>query len=103
MANPVEVLRRIGVEPPVAVLVAVLGARGYQVLSGAKLADSRSANRRIDRDLLVLPDVVLENYPVEYRSELPRLLRPIVDAFWQAGGWPRSNGYSADGDWIEKQ
>jgi hypothetical protein len=101
LANPIEVMRRIGVECPIAILVTVLGARGYQVLSGDKLADSRSSDRKIDRDLLVLPDIVLETYPTEYRTELPRLLRSIVDAFWQAGGWPRSNGYSANGDWIE--
>ena len=103
LANPIEVMRRIGVECPIAILVTVLGARGYKVLSGDKLTDSRSTNRQIDRDLLVLPDVVLESYPTEYRTELPRLLRPIVDAFWQAGGWPRSNGYSPDGDWIEEK
>jgi hypothetical protein len=80
----------------------VLGARGYQVLSGAAIADSRGANRLIDRDLLVLPDIVLESYPEDYRHELPRLLRPIVDAFWQAGGWPRSQGYDANGDWVER-
>jgi hypothetical protein len=57
----------------------------------------------IDRDLLVLPDVVLESYPNDYRVELPRLMRPVVDAFWQAGGWPRSIGYDGEGNWAEQK
>jgi hypothetical protein len=101
-ANPIEVLRRIGVQPPVAILISVIGARGYHVLKGDPLADRRSEERRIDRDLLLLPDVVLDHYPSDYRHELSRLLRPIVDAFWQSGGWSRSTGYNAEGDWIEK-
>ena len=103
LANPIEVLNRIGVEPPIAVLVAVLGGRGYQVLSGTPLADSRGANRIIDRDFLVLPEVILESYPQSMRTELPRKLRPIVDAFWQAGGWPGSRSYDANGEWVEKR
>lgn len=102
LANPVAVLARTGVEPPIAVLVSVLGARGYRVLSGNRL-ERPSESHFIDRDLLVLPDVVVEGYPEDYRVELPRLLRPVVDAFWQAGGWPRSKGYDGEGNWVEQQ
>ena len=35
------------------------------------------------------------------REELPQLMRPVVDAFWQAGGWPTSPDYNHDGTWRE--
>lgn len=102
LANPVATLERLAVQPPVAVLVSVIGARGYRVPSGQRL-ERQSQSHYIDRDLLVLPDVVLESYPRDYRAEPPRLMRPVVDAFWQAGGWPRSTGYDGDGNWVEQQ
>lgn len=102
LANPVAVLARLGVEPPIAVLVSVIGARGHQVMRGPQ-PEANSHTHFIDRDLLVLPDVVIESYPQDYRLELPRLLRPVVDAFWQAGGWSRSNGYDGEGNWVEQR
>ena len=52
-------------------------------------------NRRIDRDAIVLPEFIFENYP----SDLPRALKPVFDAIWNAAGWPRSLGYEDQGNW----
>jgi Schlafen, AlbA_2 len=84
LANPLEVLRRIGVRPPLLILVSVVGAQNYNLLSGDALRDI-DGWRRIDRDVLMLPDVVIGDFEIEYRDGLPRLLRPVVDAFWQSG------------------
>jgi hypothetical protein len=51
LANPVATLERLAVQPPVAVLVSVIGARGYRVLSGQRL-ERQSQSHYIDRDLL---------------------------------------------------
>ena len=50
---------------------------------------------RIDRDTLLLPDVSVESFEVD----LPRLLRPVLDALWQAGGWDGSRNYDGEGNW----
>ena len=99
VANPLEVLHRIGVQPPIAILVSVIGVQHYAFRSGGP-RDGSPGWRTIDRDLLLLPDVVLDSYEIDYRNDLPRLLRPIIDGFWQAGGWPQSPNYRADGTWT---
>lgn len=98
IGNPLAVLQRIGVQPPIAVLVAVVGAHNYLMLSGQALWDTRGGWHRIDRDVLLLPDVLLEDYPAG--ADLPRQMRPIVDAWWQAGGWDRSPFYDGNGNWT---
>ena len=50
----------------------------------------------IDRDVLFLPDVLIEEPP----SDLPRTLRPIFDAVWNACGFVQSLNYDADGNWA---
>jgi hypothetical protein len=96
-ANSLEVLRRVGAQPPMAILVTVIGVKGYIMLAGEGFFEQ--GRRKIDRDTLVLPDVVLEAHISESRDQLPRLMRPVIDAFWQAGGWPGSTSYQADGTW----
>lgn len=95
LANPFAVLERIGVRPPIVVLVSVLGIKDYWILAGpAALSNFR--DHRVDRDPLNLPDVVIESF-VPGR-ELPALLRPLLDAFWQAGGWQGSPHFDESGN-----
>ncbi len=90
LIEPFQVLQRIGVQPPIVVLVSVIGLKGYRMLSGP--ARFGRADTRIDRNMLLLPEVILDHHLVEARTEVWRLMRPIVDAFWQAGGFPRPQG-----------
>lgn len=101
LANSLEVLRRIGVQPPMAVLVTLIGVNGYLMIAGERFFGHSS--QQIDRDILLLPDIVLDAHIQDYRDQLPRLMRPVVDAFWQAGGWPGSPFYDADGTWKESR
>ncbi len=49
----------------------------------------------IDRPVLVLPDVLIEDYTVN----VPTALRPIFDAVWNATGFDRSFNYDEAGNW----
>jgi len=49
----------------------------------------------IDRDVLIVPDVLIE----KYLFDLPRVLRPAFDAVWNACGRVRSLNYDAEGNW----
>jgi hypothetical protein len=98
LANPIAVQRMIGVRPPVSVLVSVVGARGVLVAprDSHSFAYEWSA---IDRDLLTLPDVVIESLDIDLAAELPLILRPVMDGFWQACGFERSQTFDAEGNW----
>jgi len=50
----------------------------------------------IDRDALLVPEVMVESF--EFDSA--EILKPILDAVWNATGWPRSMNYDESGKWI---
>jgi len=97
LANPLQVLQRIGASVPVVILVSIVGARGFMLLAGDNAYYSRRRHGipRVDRDTLLLPDVTIETFD----ADLPRLMRPVLDALWQAGGWPGSQNFAPDGTW----
>lgn len=97
MFPPFEVLQRIGLQPPIVVLVSVVGIKDYRMLRGQR--HFSRADTRIDRDIVILPEVVLDQHLADARAELPFLMRPIIDAFWQAGGYAGSQNYDEDGIW----
>lgn len=98
LANPLQVMKRIGASTPIVVLVSIVGARDFIILSGQHAYYSgRRPMPRIDRDTLLFPDVLVESF----EANLPRLMRPVVDGLWQAGGWNGSSRYDTEGNWQQ--
>lgn len=97
LANPIAVQRMIGVRPPLSVLVSIVGARGVQV---APRYDSLSFEwGAIDREVVTLPDVLIEALDIDLQNDLPVILKPIMDGFWQACGFERSQTFDGEGNW----
>jgi len=92
----IGLMRQFGIDAPVAIAVAVLGARGAQI-NRAEWVEPGDGPHPIDRDPIILPDVLVE----EAQPGLRVLLRPMFDALWQSSGWERSFGYDSDGCWNE--
>ncbi|MBV8896752.1 MAG: ATP-binding protein [Acidobacteriaceae bacterium] len=81
--------RAAAIEGPVAGSLALLGVRDLPLI-----ASRPELRRTFDRDVLVLPDVVLpESEPVW------RPLRFLLDIVWQAAGYSASPYYQEDGAW----
>jgi hypothetical protein len=96
-ATYVKSLAALGVSYPLVVMLCFLHARGAFMA-----VDPRYFGRDvhpIDRDVLIFPDVVLEAAP----SDLPRALRPMFDAVWNACGMARSLNYDKTGTWTAGQ
>ena len=92
-----QTLKSLNVPTPLILLVSILGAKGAYLF-----VDNGHSLRRqapIDRDILLLPDVMLE----DYETDLTRLVRPISDALWNAGGFARSLNYDEDGRYKPQQ
>jgi hypothetical protein len=89
---------RLGVEPPVFVMLSLLGVKGrfMQVdtthFSGVK-------DVQIDRDALLVPEIMVESF--EYSPQ--EVLRPAFDAVWRAAGWERSMNYDEEGRWVGRR
>lgn len=87
-------LRQSGVEPPLVVMLSLIGVHGYRVLgSNPYWADDFEP---IDRDMVNVQEVIVETYPADWQS----VLKPLFDPLWQSAGWERSPSYDADGNWI---
>ena len=53
----------------------------------------------IDRDTLILPDVVIDKMDID----APQEMKPIFDAVWNACGFSRSLNYNEDGKWSPRR
>jgi hypothetical protein len=95
-----EVQRDSGATLPVVVLVTLLDASGRWISTGEideGITHYRAERPRIDRNTVALPDVLIDSW----QADVPAVLRPVFDAFWQSGGVERSPNYDADGTWRE--
>lgn len=91
-----EVERSLGFEPPIFAMISLLEVKDYAMAPlSRRFAPYRS---EIDRDSLILPDILVEDY---YTSDVARLLRPAFDAMWQATGFIGSPFYDDYGNRVE--
>ncbi|MFH0801324.1 MAG: ATP-binding protein [bacterium] len=87
-------LQKLGVPCPIIILVSITEVLGVRMLINNSLDNSA----KIDRDIIVLPDVVLESYPAS-RGEVTKLLKPIFDSVWNACGRESSLNFDEYGNW----
>ena len=74
------------------VMVSLLEVTGCLLAEGV-FGDTQNS---FDRDALLLPDLLIEELPVN----APSVLKPAFDALWQSSGWNRSKSYNDKGEWI---
>lgn len=79
--------------PPSIVMLSLLGVKGYRMSAGRSWFDR---GQTIDRDVLLVPEVVVEDYGLKASA----ILRPAFDTVWQACGWDRSKCYDDQGIWV---
>jgi hypothetical protein len=90
----VGLLASASADYPMFVFVTVLSVRGRKMVNGKP--EPTTFLPAIERDALVLPDAAIETSTTDAASAL----RQVFDAFWQAGGAPRSPSYAVDGTRI---
>jgi hypothetical protein len=83
-------LKTLGVEPPIFVFLALLGVNGYSM--------SEHQSDTIDRDVILLPEIVIESYEVKAED----VLKPCFDSIWNACGFPKSFNYDSTGKWVAR-
>jgi hypothetical protein len=85
-------LKSFGLMPPIIVMLTVIGAKGYSMYAGSQYWVGGGV---IDRDMLILPEVVVEDFATNATS----ILKSVFDTLWQACGWEKSLNYNKDGNW----
>jgi hypothetical protein len=86
-----ELLKGIGVSPPILIMVSILRVKGckmgYSIGPRSSIISDTGDTLPfpgIVRNNLILPEVLLQDYD----DNIPVLLHPVIIAMWNAGGWP---------------
>jgi hypothetical protein len=87
-----QIMELLEVPGPYYLLVALLNVKGVRV-TPARRSHFLSEARTIERENLILPEVLLENADVSIENEM----RTSFDMIWNACGWPRSFSYDEHG------
>jgi len=80
--------------PPVFIMITLLNVKNYTMAVKPSYRSYRLSP--IDRDVLLLPEILVE----EYGPDAVAILHPAFDVVWQAAGWERSMNYDKDGKWV---
>lgn len=91
-----KALKLIGASPPIAVMLSFTGIKGWEM--GVRDAyGTRGRRGGFDRDPLLVPELMVQSYDVD---DVPRLVKPVIDATWNAAGFLQSDYYNEDGNWV---
>lgn len=92
LSNYMLVLKNLKVELPVVIFLTMMGVKGYSM---ATVRFFEEESKTIDRDILQLPEVLIETYNI--KPEI--VLKPTFDTIWNACGLAKSLNYDENGAW----
>lgn len=90
-----QLQQQLELNPPVLIMLSLLGVRDY-VMGVNNILHLIHQIYPIDRDNLIIPEIVVEDYAMKASD----ILRPAFDAIWQACGWDCCKNYDLIGNWI---
>lgn len=93
----ISLLQELEINPPVIVCLSLAGVRGYSVGDPIYASLRPYAQNNFDRDVLIIPEISIEDYSVA----LPQVLQQPFDTIWQASGRAGSPNYDDAGNWAE--
>lgn len=88
-----KTMKELGVLTPIVLLLSLLGVKGVKMAVSA--LHMTSDHLPIDRDVIRVPELVIDDFDLE----MPRVLRPAFDAIWNAAGFDRSWNFDDNGEW----
>lgn len=89
--------KKLGVEPPLFIMLSLLGVSGY-IMAVDRTRFGWRDDYPINRDALIVPEILIESF----ECDPAEVMRPIFDAIWNAAGWPRSMNYDENGRWVRR-
>lgn len=95
LSASLQSLKKLEVELPYSLMVTMVGVKHCYL--HIKNAFYIQQNRFIDRDVLQLPDVLIQDDD----QDVGKIMRPIFDAMWNAAGWERCMSYNSEGKWTD--
>ena len=94
--NYLDLLEEIGVSPPLAIMLSLTETSGIRIRAGTRSSRlPNPAQHLIERDTILAPEIVVN----EYGHEITDVLRPLLDSVWQSSGHTQSQSYDEEGRW----
>ena len=81
---------------PTIIFVSLLGVKG--MIFGLPQGNWDIPSSFFDRDNILIPDVMAQNYPDN--NDPTYLMKPALDAMWNAGGYSGSESFDEQGKWC---
>lgn len=99
LGHALQLLRALETPEPIFLTLTLIGAKGRQMALPQHYggAPHGHLSPAFDRDVIVAPDVLLQN--VEEGQPYPSTLLPVINSLWQAAGLPQSPYIRNDGVW----
>jgi hypothetical protein len=87
---------KIGISPPIIFYLSFLGVFGFKIPNspGEWFLDNIHP---IEREDLILPNMVIDKSTITFEE-----LKPSMDSFWNACGYPNCGEYDKNGAWIKR-
>jgi hypothetical protein len=89
-------LQYLNVEQPIIVFLTLVGVKGY-VMGTDIFSPQKSYS--IDKDVLLLPETIVETYD----AKAEQVLKPAFNAIWNSCGFAKSLNYDEKGEWKPKR
>lgn len=86
--------KKLGVDTPIYLFLTLTGIKNNVLILG-----NRRYSEEINRDILDLPESVIENLDINL-IDIINILKPLYDIIWNAFGLPRSFNFDENGRWI---
>lgn len=90
-----KVIKLLQIELPIYLYLSMTGVKDY-FLGSSRYQQRYGEPNKVDREVIALPEIVLENLDASPR----KILKPAFDMIWNACGYERSGNYGQDGEWI---
>lgn len=84
-------LKFLNIELPIIAFLSLVNVKGYSLATSF----FQGSSYEIDRDILLLPEFIIESYAA--KSEV--ILKTAFDCVWNACGFPKSHNFDEKGEW----
>ena len=91
-----QIIRKLGCRPPVFIGISLIGVRGLTLWIGPLRQIKMGGGTLIDRDVLILPEILVE----DLSAPVGPLLKPTLDLVWNACGFEHSIFFDDAGNWV---
>lgn len=95
VADALKILKKLEIQTPVYLFLHLVNVKGYGIGS-PRLRRSFYGDVGIDKDILQLPEVVIQNYP----TDVSIILKDWFETIWNACGFEKCYSYDENGNFT---